>query len=152
MESVDKELKTLSISEQNYISTAIVLLLNSYPDLPVDKVIFGSINKDGGMAIYPMSGAVVLNEDICGNKECQYPFFILYRAMPTTSNQRINSKEFLDKIGEFLEESTYPELTGNRLIKSIARTSPSFGVAKYDDGSEDWQININLIYKIESEE
>ena len=71
-------------------------------------------------------------------------------------------KEYLDTLGKWLEQqpvtlkgkvfhlNNYPALeSGNRVIKSIDRTSSAYINAAYQDGIEDWIITARLNYENE---
>ena len=83
---------------------------------------------------------------------------MLYRTASTSEHLRINVKEKLDKLGEWLERQEitvsrqnykldrYPEI-GGRKINSIRRTTPSYNANNYDDGICDWVVYITVQYE-----
>ena len=148
-------------------SNVIFSLLNSFPGLS-DKqsVQFATLSENSGIGFFPISGAAIQSSvaDITGriHQVCVYPFSVIYRSAPKSEKQRMRIKEFLDALGRWLEQQPvelngethrleeYPELSsGNRIIKTIDRTSSAYINAAYQDGLEDWIITIRLNYENE---
>lgn len=137
-------------------------LINQFPGWVNEQVVFSSVGEDAGVAWYPVSGAIIDREkrNICGEvlQWCQYPFYVLYRAGKGSEANRISIKEKLDMLGEWLERQevnlgeelykleTYPDM-GDRKIKSIRRTTPSYNAASYDNGVADWVVYISVTYE-----
>lgn len=145
------------------MTKAIDELINRFPGwTEEEEVVFSFISDNSGVAWYPVSGAVIEREKktIVGEvrQTCQYPFYVLYRTASTSEHLRINVKEKLDKLGEWLERQEitvsrqnykldrYPEI-GGRKINSIRRTTPSYNANNYDDGICDWVVYITVQYE-----
>ena len=152
------------IDGEAVVTKAIVDLLNEYPGLLTGEAItFITLPEDGGIAMFPMSGAAIEREtvDILGNHEqiCQYPFFVFYRSNGLSEGRKISVKEWLDDLGRWLERQpitvggvvsqleSYPVLTGNRSFLSIQRTSPASLDSLGENQSENWVIRLNARYK-----
>lgn len=148
------------------VTDALRTLLNSYPDLYDDeKITFADLGEETGLSMYPISGAVIVSErvDITDHvsQVCSYPITIIYRTSAMTANRRANVKEWLDKLGRWVEKQAinvdgdtyklkeYPKLTGGRVFRSISRQTPAYMAATNDNKIEDWQINIVATYKNE---
>lgn len=149
---MEQEKEQLSISEQSIISKAVLLLINQFPEMPKHvKAGYQYISDSEPIGVFSMQGAVKLTEYLCMPDEesfdAQFPFFIRYRCKPTNTIQRISKQDFLDRMGEWVEQQTYPALTDNRKITEIKRTSTTFLYARYEDGSEEYQCNFNLLYE-----
>lgn len=146
------------------ITAALRELINQYPGLSDgDEIAFCMLSEDGGKAIFPVSGAVIITEKktIIGEvtQVCQYPFYVVYRASGLSENRKANVKEWLDSLGRWLERqdvtiggvvyrlSGYPELTGDRRFKSISRQTPAYLDAINDNKTEDWNIYIAAQYE-----
>lgn len=150
------------IDGEETLSRTLVDLLNTFPGMNGRKVCFSTLGNDAGIGFFPLSGAVVTREekDITGtvHQTCQYPFLLIYRSAPQNEIAKIRIKEFLDTIGKWVERQTvsidgkqfllenYPELEGNRKIKSVARTTPAYLDSVTDDGIEDWSVSVTCIY------
>jgi hypothetical protein len=157
----------IDVDGTDAVSKVILTLLNEFPGLNKgQQILFATVDETSGIGFYPTSGAAYLrdNESITGHvtQACLYPFSVVYRAAPKSEKQRMRIKEFLDTLGKWLEKQpitigdttyqldAYPALSsGNRVIKSISRSTPAFLNAAYQDGVEDWAISIRLIYENE---
>lgn len=157
----------IDIDGSEAVSAVLMKLLNQFPGLKEkEKITFSTLTETSGIAFFPTAGAALLSnrESVTGkvNQVCTYPFDIIYRAAPKSDKQRMRIKEFLDLLGKWLERqpikiqeeeyllSEYPPLeSGNRVIKTIARSTPAFINAAYDTGVEDWVISGQLTYSNE---
>ena len=148
------------------VSPVLLNLLNEFPGIGKRKIQFSSLSETSGIGFFPTSGAALISskEDVTGHvvQVCAYPFNVVYRAAPKSEKQRLKIKEFLDGLGRWLEQqpisiggfeyrlTAYPALSaGNRVVKSISRTSPGHLNAAYQDGIEDWLISLSLRYENE---
>lgn len=148
----DNQKEPLSIAEQSIISKAVLELVNCFPDMPKGvKVEYQYISDSAPIAVFSMQGAVKMEEYLGfpGEEKFdgQFPFFMLFRCKPTSTQQRIQKQNFLDKLGEWLEKQEYPSMTGNRTITEIKRTSTTFLSGREENGTEEYQCNFNLIYE-----
>lgn len=157
----------IDIDGSEAVSTVLLTLLNSFPGLSEKQnILFSTLSESSGIGFFPTTGAALQSdtEDVTGHVKqvCLYPFSVVYRAAPKTEAQRLRIKEFLDALGKWLEKQpvtlngkehrleAYPALlSGNRVIKSVSRTSPAYLNAAYQDGIEDWLIAARLIYENE---
>lgn len=157
----------IDVDGSEAVSAVILTLLNSFPGLSeTQKIQFSTLSDASGIGFFPTTGAALQSdtEDVTGHVKqvCLYPFSVVYRAAPKSEAQRLRIKEFLDALGKWLEKQpvtlkgaehrleVYPDLaSGNRVIKSIGRTSPAYLNAAYQDGIEDWIIAVRLIYENE---
>lgn len=157
----------IDIDGSEAVSTVLLTLLNSFPGLSEkQKILFSTLSESSGIGFFPTTGAALQSdtEDVTGHVKqvCLYPFSVVYRAAPKSEAQRLRIKEFLDALGKWLEKQpvnlngtehrleVYPALSsGNRVIKSVSRTSPAYLNAAYQDGIEDWIIAARLIYENE---
>jgi len=154
----------IDIDGSEAVSKVLLTLLNQFPGLAEgQKVLFSTLDEASGIGFFPSSGAALQRnvESITGHvrQVCLYPFMVIYRAAPKTEAQRMRIKELLDTLGRWLEEqpvtinnttyqlSAYPALSsGNRVIKTIARSSPAYLNSAYQNGVEDWLIALQLTY------
>lgn len=146
------------------LTTALMDLLNDYPALSEGETIkFNTLNENSGKAMFPVSGSIVerKNRDILGRTTeiCNYPFYVICRYGHLNESRKVNMKEWLDNLGRWLEKQTikvgdvehtlidYPNLTGNREIIEIRRTTPATLNAINDNNTEDWAITITARYR-----
>lgn len=157
----DKKVK-YDVEGYDVLTSALLGLLNKYPGKEED-IGFSTLSEDGGIAMFPVSGAVVESEtdDVIGNKNqvCLYPFYIIYRASGLSENSKVMAKEWLDNLGRWIEKQPvtingnehvldeYPALTKSRKILSIERQSPGYLDKTYEGGAEDWAIYISARYE-----
>ena len=152
------------------VTAALRELLNQFPGLlqTGDEISFSTLGEDSGKTMYPISGAVIEQEQrfILGDVRqiCQYPFHVIYRAAGLSENRKAAVKEWLDNLGRWLEGQTvkingeehhmesYPPLSDNRRFISIARQTPAYLSAINDNNSEDWAIYIMARYSNEFRE
>jgi len=157
----------IDIDGSEAVSNVLLTLLNTFPGLSDRQhILFATLSETSGMGFFPTTGAALLSdtEDVTGHVKqvCLYPFSVVYRAAPKSEAQRMRIKEYLDTLGKWLEQQpvtingseyrleAYPALaSGNRIIKSIARSSPAYINAAYQDGIEDWIIAARLSYENE---
>ncbi len=147
------------------LTNALMELVNQYPDLGEDIIRFSTLGEDGGIAIFPSSGAVVVTEKrtVTGKviQNCHYPFFIIYKVAGLAESNKIQVKNFLDNLGRWLERQEiavgdvkykledYPALTGNREITAISRNTPAYLDTVEQNKSENWAISMVVQYKNE---
>lgn len=149
---MDQEKEPLSISEQSIISRELLKMINRFPGMS-SKVTasYQYISDSDLLGVFSMQGAVKLAEYLCMPDEesfdGQFPFFIRFRCKPTNTTQRIQKQDFLDRLGEWLEQQEFQELSDGRKIIEIQRTSTTFLTERFDNGMEDYQCNFNLIYE-----
>lgn len=156
-----KEIK-YDLDGYDIITTALMELLNQYPDLGNDTIRFSTFATESGIAMFPSIGAVVETEkrSVTGKvyQNCNYPFTIVYKLAGLSEGNKIEVKDFLDKLGRWLEKqpvnigteqlrlADYPLLTENREIKSISRTTPSYLDTVEENKIENWVIPMILRY------
>lgn len=157
----------IDIDGSEAVSNVLLTLLNTFPGLS-DKqsILFATLGDASGIGFFPTTGAALQRstEDVIGHvrQVCLYPFNVVYRAAPKSEAQRMRIKEYLDTLGKWLEQQPvtlggkeyrleeYPALaSGNRIIRSISRSSPAYLNAAYQDGTEDWLIAARLSYENE---
>lgn len=154
----------IDIDGSEAVSNVLLTLLNEFPGLSENQTItFATLDESSGIGFFPSTGAALQsnNESITGHVKqvCLYPFMVIYRAAPKSETQRMRIKEFLDALGKWLEQQpvtvngteyrleSYPALSsGNRVIRSITRSSPAYLNGVYQNGVEDWIIAEQLTY------
>lgn len=148
------------------ITTTLRQLLNQFPGLlPGESIAFASLAPTSGIAIFPVSGAVIQTDkiDITDHvtQICLYPFYVVYRVNGLNQNRKATVKEWLDTLGKWLERQPvtidgiqhrlprYPALIGNRKFTRIFRQTPSYLDNTNEDKTEDWAIYISAQYQNE---
>ena len=149
---------------EQIITDVIGNLLNQYPGLlESERIRFSSLKEDSGIAFYPVSGAKVMTEskDVLGkvSQQCNYPFYVVYRTATDSENSKRDIKEFLDKLGDWIDMQpviiegqtyqlkSYPKLSDNREIKEISVTDVASPGTPNENGVQDWVIGISFKYQ-----
>lgn len=159
----DKEVK-YDVDGYEALTTAIRTLLNQYPGLSDgDEIAFAVLSDDKGKAMFPVSGAIIETEktSVTGRvtQVCLYPFYVLYRASGLSESRKAAVTEWLNDLGRWLEKQAitvngksytiadYPELTGNRTILEIERTTPAYLDSTETNKAENWAIALSVRYR-----
>lgn len=148
----NKELKTVPGAEQVQVVRALLEWLNQYDGLPlVVKKIEAEFlpAESSGICLTTSTAAYKTQEYINGAYTAQLQFALAYRTTPTNSNQRLNAMDVLTEIAAWAESrEDLPQLGELKTPISIERTSPAVMIARYEDGSEDYQILMVFIYEV----
>ena len=99
------------------------------------------------MSLTTIQGAYKAAQYIDGSYEAQYQFGILYRSLPTDSEERLDAESELNKLGEWAEEN-WPDLGDGKNVTTVQRTSSASLLARYDDNVEDYQILMTMEYEV----
>lgn len=143
------------------LKSAVLALLNQFPGLSGREILFSGLTEDSGISMEPDSGALIYREkkDITGgvHRECQFPFFVVYRSGAASSYLKMSTAEFLDTLGAWLcrepvaldgdehQLTEYPALTGGRKITSVTRFN-SYALEANENKTQDWVIPITVHY------
>lgn len=134
-------------------SAALTDFLNTYPTLGQREIRFAELDEKSGLAIFPASAAVVLQEntDVCGGvyQRCGYAFHIIHRSTPRTEPERLAVKAFLDDLSAWLEtrpEESFPAIGEGRKITGFSRQTAAVLSRRYQDGVEDWAVVMQMQY------
>ena len=164
MPEEDKKPVRYDVDGSEEVTSALGELLNQFPGLIEDeKIKFSTLEKESGIAFYPVTGAVIASEkkSVTGkvNQLCNYPFYIVYRTSAESPKIKAEVKEFLDSLGKWLEKQpvtidgetrkldSYPKLTEERTIEEITRLTPGHLDEAYENNTQDWVISISLKYR-----
>lgn len=148
-----KEVKTVSGVEQEQVVRSLLEWLNQYNGFPLGvKKIEAEFLPDGnGIGLFGTTAAYKTQEYINGAYTAQFQFSLQYRSAPANSNQRLNAMDVLTEIAAWTEKrEDLPELGAGKISVSIERTSPAVMIARYEDGSEDYQILMVFNYEVKA--
>lgn len=142
----------LSIIEQQSIAKAILELINN-TYLHKNFIQYQSLDtKKSSMAIYNLSNSGIDKQYINGNYLATYRFSVVYRNIPTNTNQRIDCEEILNNLAYWLTNLNLNSdvvLSNGRLIDNISIVSPPVLYRQYQNGTEDYHVIFSLKYKKE---
>lgn len=139
-----KKISYVTAREQESISRAILSWLKKHSPaiefeyLPPER---------SGMSLTTIQGAYKTAQYIDGSYEAQYQFGVLYRSLPTGSEERLDAENALNDLGEWAEEN-WPELGEGKTVTTVQRTSSASLLARYDDNVEDYQILMTMEYEV----
>ena len=159
----EAELKPIGMDVTGYkvLTNAVLNLLNEFPGLNGREILFEELGRDSGIAFSADNGSLVITErrSITDHvtQQCQYPFFVIYRAASTKEYQKLNIQAFMDSLGKWLcrepteiDGETYrldsfPKLSSERKIKRITRSN-SYGLEPGEDGVQNWVMPVTVEY------
>lgn len=134
------------------LTNPILAFLNKYPKFQLGESIeFGDASHKEGLAMYPVSGALVVSEteDITGGHESnrQYPFYLVYKSGTGAASRAISIKELLDDIGAWCEKQDYSAFNELGIeVTEISRQTVAAMDSIEENGTENWTISITLYY------
>lgn len=142
----------IDVREGEALTAPLLEFLNQYPKFQLgESIAFGDARHALGIAMYPMSGALVISEteDITGGhvSNRQYPFYLVYKAGGDSAARAISIKEFLEEIGRWCEEQKYETLNTTEIeVTGINRQTVAALESIEENGTENWIINMALYY------
>lgn len=161
-----EELKPIGTDATGYelLAKAVKVLLNEFPGLNGQKILFEELGEDAGIAFSADAGALIMAERISitdhVTQTCQFPFLVIYRTTSTREFQKLNVSEFLDTLGKwickepveidgnFYRLSSYPSISDGRKITRISRNN-SYGTVPNENKSQDWILPVSVQYTYE---
>ena len=148
----DKE--KINASEQNSIAKSLLIIINkNYEKLPLSKIEYQSLSTSKStISLYSLPNSYINKRYINGSFSAKYLFSIVYRSIPTNTNQRISCEEILNELGEWLcnlDFNDYISLTGARHVDEIEITDNAQLYRQYENGTEDYHILFSLKYSKE---
>ena len=144
----DKTKVLVPADERSQVARAVCAWINTCPHKPVKKIGYEYIGETGVM-VSTQANAYKTRQYIDGSYQAQYPFYVIYRAVPTSDDGRLKMDECLEKIAAWCETSL-PSLNGNMTAQTVVCNTSSAMVARYDDNSEDHQISLTLTYEVQN--
>lgn len=136
--------------ETDQVSRALLVWLNEYQDKPT-MINYEYISTDAaGMALSTIQSAYKTAQYIDGTYKAEYQFKIIYRLYPGTSNnKRLAADETLNALGDWVvSRRPYPQIGTGKRVKKISCDTRSSLFARYEDGAEDHQILMTMIYEV----
>lgn len=158
-----EKLKPLGLDGAGFhiLKEAVLALLNQFPGLEGREITFSGLTEESGISMEPDSGTLIFKEkkDITGgvHRECQFPFFVVYRSGAASPFLKMSTAEFLDTLGAWIcrepvtiDDATvqlaeYPKLTGGRSITNVTRFN-SYALEPNQNKTQDWIIPITVHY------
>lgn len=140
-----EKVNVLTVREQDTVSRAVLLWLQGHvPDIEFEYL----PPEHSGMMLTSVSGAFKTAQYVDGSYSAQYQFGIMYRALPTSSGERLDAETLLNEVGAWAEEHP-PELGEGMTVTDVERITPAALVARYEALTEDYQILMTMKYEVE---
>lgn len=150
MASEQKTYGLVTLTEQEQISRVLLAWLNQFPDKPVTLINYEYL-KDGepSTALSTIQAAYKTRSYITGGYQAQYQFKVIYRLQPSTNNDRLKADELLNSLGDWATmREDLPVLGEGIQCLKVEATTRSSLFARYENGDEDHQILMNMIYEV----
>jgi hypothetical protein len=163
---MNEDIKPIGSDAGGYelLTKAVKDLLNQFPGLNGQRILFEELEEESGIAFSADAGALVMAErrSITDHitQECQFPLLVIYRTSSTREFQKLNVSAFLDTLGKWLckepveidgqeyKLTTYPEISDGRKITRISRNN-SYGTVPNENKSQDWILPVSVQYTYE---
>lgn len=147
---MERERNTVSGVEQAQVARALLAWLNAGGPLPrrVERIEAEYLSNGAGMGLFAAAAPFKTREFISGAYEAQFQFSLQYRTAPACSEERLEAMEVLNTLADWAESGALPALGGGMSAVCVERASPAVMAARYDDGSEDYQILMALTYQV----
>ena len=141
----------VTAEEEQSISRAMMAWVNSWDGLPdtIIRVDFEQLPADKpGMALSTVQGAYITRRYITGGHQGEYQFQLIYRIKPGNSNdKRLQADELLNAFEDWAV-ANLPDLGNNVRVIRIEPNTRSSMLAVYENGDEDHQILMKLVYEV----
>ena len=150
-----------------HVTSALMETINTFPGLEKgEKFTFSTmLTNEQGLTVAAIAGSAIVNEmeSITGHvmQTCSYPFTILCRYSGLSKGRKIEIKEWMETLAEWLcrkevvingetyQLKKWPPLTGDREIRLITRMTPAYLGGINEDKSEDWVMDMIIQYRNE---
>lgn len=161
------QLQPIKISDTAIVQTALLDLINTFPELPTqiqnDGIFIENLSpKKVSMCLTtePTSN-VKLKSWICGKYRGRYNFSLLFQKMTTSNAKKISASDVLGKIGAWIEKkpiersdgtvyqlTSYPYLDENRTIEQIVQVTFPRLIERLSPNIEVWEIIFYLDFVV----
>lgn len=151
MNSDKKPVELVALDEEDQISRYVLKWLNTFPNIPdsIDTIKYEFLEDDSpGMALSTVQGAYVVERNIIGGYTAEYTFKLIYRIKPGNSmDKRLKADELLNSMGDWASNQK-PYIGDGLNVQGVEPTTRSSLFGMYENGDEDHQIFMRLLYKV----
>ena len=145
-----KPLELVSHEEEDRISRYVLKWLNTFPGIPdaVGTIKYEVLEDSTGIALSTVQGTYIVERNIIGGYTAEYTFKLVYRIKPGNSmDKRLKADELLNHMGDWAAAQR-PYIGEDFQVRSVEPTTRSSLYAMYENGDEDHQIFIQLLYQV----
>ena len=132
------------------VQRAVKTWLNTCPNLPsaAPSVSFEDLQaNETGLCFATMQTPFYTAKYILGGYAAEFKFRLIYRVLPTDDADMLDAVEALTEIGGWCETATQPELPGAVNVHT-QRTTDAAILAVYEDGTNDYSIDLTLSWEV----
>lgn len=146
---MEKVKRAVPAFEEDLVTRKLLAWLNTFPKKPVKLIQFEYLPADTvGMALSTIQAAYIIKKYILGGYQAEYQFKVIYRINPGDSNDaRLKADELLNNIGDWASGKK-PDIGDGKRVVSLEPTTRSSIFAMYENGDEDHQIFMKMIYEV----
>jgi len=127
------------------IAQALFEYLNTWAEKPA-PILFEKFDKEApSMMFQQLSGTVVLRRYVSGSYIGTFPFAVYIRIDGADTKSKLDATATLCALVEWLNSQPLPDIGENRTATDFDIATPS-RAAVFEDGTEDYQIVLNLTY------
>lgn len=141
---------SVAAEERAAIDRSVLIWLNKFPDKPVGTITTEShLSADEpGMALSSITSAYKNKIYILGGYQAEYQFKVIYRIKPGKSmDKSLKANELLNQLGDWAAQHR-PDLGEGIQVIGVAPMSQAELYAPYENGDEDHQIMMKIIYEV----
>ena len=150
MTTENKSVRIASPEVTDDLTRKVLIWLSKCTDIPetVDMIQPEPMLEAGrpGMELSVVQSSVTRTY-ILGGFEGEYQFAVFYRVLPKSSADRLKAMQTLNQLGTYASTTT-PELGNNVQFIRCEVTSQAQLFAPYENGDEDYQIQMKLRYEV----
>ncbi len=132
------------------VQRAVKTWINTCDQLPssAGAVSFEDLKEnESGICVSTVQAPAYAAKYILGGYKAEYRFRVIYRVLPSDDGDMLDAVEALTKIGAWCETTTPPTLTG-AVNAHVTRTSDAAILAAYEDGSNDYAVELTLTWEV----
>lgn len=146
---MEKTKQNVSFTEEDQVTRKLLAWLNTYPARPTDGIGFEFLPADReAMTLSTIQAAYMTKRYITGGYRTEYQFRIIYRVKPGNSfDRRLGADEALNALGDW-SIGKRPDIGVGKTVVSIEPVTRASTLALYENGDEDHQILMKLIYEV----
>lgn len=147
--AANKPIAYATPAQTDDITRKVLIWLSAYRDIPAyirPEPMLAA--KEDGMELTVISHAIT-RRYIYGGYQGEYQFGVFYRlTKPTGSDERLTALQDLNKLGDYAAATPADLGEGVRFIRCEVTDGAKL-YAPYENGDEDYQILMKLIYEVD---
>ena len=138
----------VTAAEADKVARTVRSWLNTYADKPRASIDYEFLADPAGLTLTSIQAPYKTAQYIDGTYQAQYQFAIIYRTIPANASERLDADEALNAYGAWAETMTGLTLGENMKAIKVTRNSLSALTSRFEDGAEDHQIQMTLLYEV----